>query len=96
VSDADQSSGNQVHWVRIERKVDQLREAITQLVRVEERQMSHGQRLGALEQDMVATKAQGVETRSRLESWINRGIGLWALAVTMWTVWLALGERLLR
>jgi hypothetical protein len=96
VSDEDRSSADQVHWVRIERKVDQLREAITQLVRVEERQMSHGQRLGALEQDMAAARAHGAETRSRLESWINRGIGLWALAVTMWTIWLALGERFLR
>jgi hypothetical protein len=82
--------------VRIERKVDQLREAITQLVRVEERQMSHGQRLGALEQDMASARAHGAETRSRWDSWINRGIGLWALAVTLWTIWLALGERLLR
>jgi hypothetical protein len=74
---------------RIEAKVDLLTEAIQTLIRVEERQNTHGVRIGALEDRATA---QAVETRAvdkKVDQWINRGIGIWALVLCLWSIYLA-------
>lgn len=75
---------------RLESKVDRLTEAITTLVRLEERQATHGQRLGAVEERITAVEATLQAVDRKLDSWVNRGIGIWAFACVAWTLYLAL------
>lgn len=75
---------------RLESKVDRLTEAITTLVRLEERQATQGQRLGNLEERVTAAEATLLSVDRKLEQWVNRGIGLWSFAVVAWTLYLAL------
>lgn len=79
---------------RLEGKVDRLTDAITTLVRVEERQATHGTRIGNLEERVASVEATGVSLDRKLEQWINRGIGLWSFAVIAWTLFLALRDKL--
>lgn len=76
---------------RLESKVDTLTNAINRLVLFEERQAV--QALAIIEN---AKTIHGVEskltgrieaTEVKLAMWINRGIGVWALAVTLFTVY---------
>lgn len=85
---------NDEDFRRLEGKVDRLTDAITTLVRVEERQATHGQRIGQLEERVATVEAAGVLLDRKLEQWINRGIGLWSFAVVAWTLYLALREKL--
>lgn len=75
---------------RIEGKVDKLTEAVMTLVRVEERQHTHGVRLGLLEERMSTAESNIRTTDGKVDRWINRGIGVWGLAVMIWTLYLAL------
>jgi hypothetical protein len=75
---------------RLDEKVDRLTEAITQLVRVEERQVSQGQRLVNLEARATTSEANWQATDRKLDSWINRGIGVWGVVVAVWTIYLAM------
>ncbi|XVJ69884.1 MAG: hypothetical protein HEQ39_09675 [Rhizobacter sp.] len=68
---------------RLEQKVDRLTEAITNLVRIEERQLSQGQRLGNLEERMSVVETAGRSTDRKVDQWVNRGIGVWALAAVI-------------
>lgn len=68
---------------RLEIKVDKLTEAVTNLVRVEERQMSQGQRLGAIEERVSAVEQSASSIDRKVDQWINRGIGMWALALVL-------------
>lgn len=68
---------------RLEQKVDRLTEAITDLVRIEERQLSQGERIGNLEERMSANETAGRATDRKVDQWINRGIGVWALAAVI-------------
>lgn len=71
---------------RLERKVDKMADALQQLVRVEERQTNQGVRIGETEKELVtlATKIDAID--KKVDQWINRGIGVWAVAVTLWAV----------
>lgn len=66
--------------LRLEQKVDGLTEAINKLVLFEERQFIQGQALVALT-DRVST------FEKKLDMWINRGVGVWALAATALTLY---------
>lgn len=87
--------------LRIERKVDRLAEAMEQLIRVEERQSNQGIRLGSLEKDLAATEAKLDAVDKKVDQWINRGIGVWAVAVSLWAFiqyaeshgWITLGVK---
>lgn len=79
---------------RIEAKVDRVAEAINQLVRVEERQIGHSDRLNALEARTTTVEEAQRATDRELSKWINRGIGMWALAVFVWTAYLAIKPML--
>lgn len=81
------------HLVRLENKVDRLTEAITHLVRIEERQMTHGVRIGEIEDRVTTLETEHRATDGKVERWINRGIGLWALAALLWTVYLGMKSQ---
>jgi Mg2+ and Co2+ transporter CorA len=72
--------------MRIERKVDKLTEAMQQLIRVEERQSNQGIRLGDCEKELITINARLEAVDKKVDQWVNRGIGVWALAVTLWAL----------
>ena len=71
---------------RLEGKVDKLSDAVTKLVLVEERLSNQGERIGQVEQRVSATEAHTQKLDRRLEMWVNRGIGVWGLAVTLFAL----------
>lgn len=77
-------------FTRLEGKVDKLTDAITQLVRVEERQITQGVRLASLEERATKGEANWQATDRKLDQWVNRGIGVWGVVVLVWTVYLAM------
>lgn len=68
---------------RLEGKVDILTAAITKLVLFEERQAVQQLAIGSLTAKLDATE-------SKLDQWVNRGIGVWGLALVAFSVWKAL------
>lgn len=78
---------------RLEGKVDKLSDAVTKLVLVEERQTNQGERIGRLEQRVAAVEATGFKTDRVLHQWINRGIGVWAVVLVLFTL-LQFGAKL--
>jgi uncharacterized coiled-coil protein SlyX len=71
---------------RLERKVDRLTDAVMRLVLIEERQSTQGERIGALEQRAAAHETTMQKTERKVEQWINRGIGAWAIAVLLFVL----------
>ena len=67
---------------RLEVKVDSLTEAINKLVLFEERQSVQAVSISSL-----TTRVSILE--QKLDMWINRGVGVWALAVTIFTLYKA-------
>jgi len=75
--------------LRLESKVDNLTDAITQLVRVEERQITHASRLDMLEAELKASKEALVAVDRKVDSWVNRGVGMWAVVMVAWAIYSA-------
>ena len=71
---------------RLEGKVDKLSDAVTKLVLVEERLSNQGERIGQVEQRIAANEVHAQKIDRKLEMWVNRGIGVWGLAVTLFTL----------
>lgn len=71
---------------RLESKVDKLAETLTKLVLVEERQINQGERIGRVEQRVTAVETSVAKTDKTLQMWINRGIGVWGLAITVFAL----------
>jgi hypothetical protein len=71
---------------RLEAKVDKLGEAIQKLILVEERQANQGQRIGIVEQRMAGIEMSHAKLDRKVEMWVNRGIGVWGLAVTLFAL----------
>ena len=71
---------------RLESKVDRLGEAIQKLILVEERQANQGARIGTLEQRIAVAETSHTKLDRKVEMWINRGIGVWGLAVTLFAL----------
>jgi uncharacterized coiled-coil protein SlyX len=71
---------------RLERKVDKLTDAVMRLVLIEERQSTQGERIGALEQRVTAYETIMQKTERKIEQWINRGIGAWAIAALIFFI----------
>jgi hypothetical protein len=71
---------------RLESKVDKLGDAITKLVLVEERISNQGERIGRVEQRVTAVETASSKTDKTLQMWVNRGIGVWGLAVTVFAL----------
>lgn len=77
-------------------QLDELTRAVTQLVRVDERQIQHSKRLDKLEIAQEQQAARLGEQRDELSKWVNRGFGLWGGLATLWAaVNSPLGTRLL-
>lgn len=71
---------------RLESKVDKLTEAVTRLVLVEERLSNQGERIGRVEQRVAIAETSHSKLDRKVEMWINRGIGVWGLAVTLFAL----------
>ena len=71
---------------RLESKVDKLSDAIQRLILIEERQSSQGERIGKVEQRVANVEGQHNKLDTKVERWINRGIGVWGLAVTLFAL----------
>ena len=72
--------------LRIERKVDRLSDAVEKLVLIEERQTTQGGRIGLVEQRLAIVEAAIQTIDRKVDMWINRGIGVWALAATLFAL----------
>ena len=71
---------------RLEGKVDKLAETIQKLVLVEERLANQGERIGRVEQRVSSVEASHQKTDRKVDQWVNRGIGVWGLAVTLFAL----------
>lgn len=71
---------------RLESKVDRLSDAVQKLILVEERQANQGERIGKVEQRVANVEGQHNKLDTKVERWINRGIGVWGLAVTLFAL----------
>ena len=77
---------DQEDFRRLEEKVDKLTDAVTKLVLIEERQTTQGARIGALEQRVAANEVVAAKTEQTVHKWVNRGIGVWALAAVIFAM----------
>lgn len=73
-------------FLRLEAKVDKLGEAVTKLVLVEERMANQGHRIGNVEQKLMGVSVRIDEIDKKVDQWLNRGIGVWGLAVAAFAV----------
>jgi hypothetical protein len=72
--------------LRIEHKVDRLSDAIEKLVLIEERQTTQGGRINSVEQRTTALELAVRTTDSKVDKWVNRGIGVWAFAAALYAL----------
>lgn len=75
--------------LRIERKVDRLADAVEKLVLIEERQTTQGTRIGLIEQRVAGLEVANSSTDRKVEMWINRGIGAWAVFAIVFSLVMA-------
>ena len=80
------TSVSQEDFNRLEAKVDKLTDAISKLILFEERQATQGERIGKCETKIAIVEQQVARVDVKMERWINRGIGVWALAVTLFAL----------
>lgn len=71
---------------RLETKVDKLTDAVSKLILVEERLANQGERIGRVEQTVAVVEAHSYKVERKLDQWVNRGIGVWGLAVTLFAL----------
>lgn len=83
---------------RIELKLDALTQAVHRLAVIDERQIEAGRRVGHLEDRVAKAEtmlsqyketfaAELVRIEKKVDTWIQRGIGAWALAMTIYTLY---------
>ena len=73
-------------FVRLESKVDKLGDAIQRLILIEERQTTQGERIGKCEMALAVNESSIQRVDTKVERWVNRGIGVWAVAVALFAV----------
>lgn len=71
---------------RLEGKVDKLADAIQRLILIEERQTTQGERIGKCESVLAVHDSSIQRVDGKVERWINRGIGVWAVAVVLFAL----------
>jgi uncharacterized coiled-coil protein SlyX len=71
---------------RLETKVDKLTDAIQRLILIEERQSSQGERIGKCEASIAVHDTMIHKTDKKVDQWVNRGVGVWAMAVTLFAL----------
>ena len=79
---------------RFERKLDQLNDAVSKLILLEERQITQAARLAVVESHIEQNDARIAKTDAKVEKWINRGWGIWAVVTILATAVLALLAKL--
>ena len=72
-------------FYRLEKKVDRLTSSLDKLLVFEERQKNQGERVGDLETELGVLRSKIEESDKKMERWINRGVGVWAVAVALFT-----------
>lgn len=75
--------GDETNLTSIERRLDRLADAVEKLVLIEERQSAQGARIDTVEVRISAVEKSVQDTDKKVDKWINRGIGAWALAATV-------------
>lgn len=78
------------HYNRLEDKVDKLTDAIAHLVRVEERQIAHTDLIAELQRRFESQREDLLMVDKKLDLWINRAVGVWAVSAVIWTVFVAM------
>lgn len=81
-----QAAGMEEDLRRLEVKVDKLTEAVMRLVLLEERQTTQAERIAAAETRLKAAEDQIRVTDSKIDRWVNRGVGMWAFAALLFTI----------
>jgi len=71
---------------RVEERIGELAEAITVLVRVEERQNTDRVQLQALQVAQIEQAKAHQDLRDEFHRWINRGIGLWGACMALYAL----------
>ncbi len=78
--------------LRIEDKLDIVSDALTQLVRIEERQIQQREDFKRLEEGVKeaasaakVAKEKAEDADKKITIWINRGMGLWGGAMLLWS-----------
>jgi len=84
---------SQEDFNRLESKVDKLTDAVLRLILLEERQSAQGERIGIVEQKIAVNESTTARIDSKVERWINRGIGAWGVAVVLFAI-IQFGEKL--
>lgn len=77
---------SQEDFKRLEAKVDKLTDAVSKLILFEERQATQGERIGKCETKLAVVEQSVSRVDTKVERWVNRGIGVWALAVAMFAL----------
>jgi hypothetical protein len=70
---------------RLEDKVDRLTDAVTKLIILEERQNAQAVRLDSLERNEEKLYLSLLETDKKVDKWVNRGFGAWAIMLMLFT-----------
>lgn len=68
---------------RLEAKVDRLTDAVSKLILFEERQAMQGIRIGECEKSVALLEHSTQKVEKKVDQWVNRGLGAWALALVM-------------
>ena len=76
----------QQDFERVEKKIDDMAAAVIKLILVEERQTTQGVRIGDNEKAIAALYAKFEAMDKKLDQWINRGIGVWAVVLILYAL----------
>lgn len=72
---------------KLELKLDRIIETLGKLTVLEERQIESGRRMGALEDRVAKAEVKVDNTDKKVDTWIQRGIGAWALVSTLFVLY---------
>jgi len=84
--DDDRSFVEKNDFLRLEGKVDKLVKALNRLILIEERQSNQTTAQKDLETRLAVLQKAFDELDKKVERWINRGMGAWALAGCVWAL----------
>lgn len=71
---------------RLEDKVDEIGKAILLLARIDERQIAASRELGIVWTRLETAEKTVAAEKARLDMWIQRGVGAWAVISALFAV----------
>lgn len=83
-------------FIRLEAKLDQLTEAVSRLVLIEERQINQAGRLTAAEKDIENLEELQRQAEKKVDRLINRGIGMWLVIGVLGTALFGVTMKLIK